>query len=165
MDRHTSLLCSLGTEVMSLFLVATHRGIIPIKVLSLQKSLYNFNFFFLVITILSMEMWCFRCLKQHYKIERLIKIIFHAVGHMVQAISEFPCHCYKPYESLMSRKNLLMYSLLENSGAAATLQSRAQREAVWLLFSPFPSAVFSLYGHKHHPMTGHTDHNHSAPAV
>lgn len=72
----------------------------------------------------------FSVLQTAFKKERLIRIIFHAAGHMVQAISGFSCHCYKPYESLMSRKNLLMYSLLENSGAAVTLQRPAQREAV-----------------------------------
>lgn len=79
----------------------------------------------------------------------------HGPGHFRLA-----CRCYKPYESLMSRKNLLMYSLLENCVAAASLQSTATKRE---LSSPRPSAVFGLYGHKkNHSMTGQTAQNHSA---
>ena len=88
---------------------------------------------------------------------------------MVQAISEydtFSCSSYKPYESLMSRKNLLMYSSLENSGACCSLaETSTKRSSVSASLSKSLSSVQSISGHKHPPMTGHTEQNPSAPNV
>lgn len=88
---------------------------------------------------------------------------------MVQAISEydtFSCSSYKPYESLMSRKNLLMYSSLENSGACCSLdETSTKRSSVTAYLSKSLSSVQSISGHKHPPMTGHTEQNPSAPNV
>lgn len=63
--------------------------------------------------------------------KRLMYMFFPAVGHMVWVISEVSCHCYKPYESLMSRKNLLMYSMLENSSCSSLTDTSTKRGTVF----------------------------------
>ena len=60
----------------------------------------------------------------------------------------FSCSCYKPYESLMSRKNLLMYSLLENSELLhPNREEHKEKQCECLSESLFQS----ISGHKHHP--------------
>lgn len=71
---------------------------------------------------------------------------------MVQAISEndiCSSSCYKPHESLMSRKKLLMHSLLEN---CCTLTERSiKRSSVNASLYKSLSSVQSISIHKHHP--------------
>lgn len=81
----------------------------------------------------------------------------------MQAISKydiFSCSCYKPPESLMSRKNLLMYSLLENCCCNLTEKSTKRRNVSSSLSKSFTS-VQSICGQKRHP----SDRLHRAEAM
>lgn len=56
---------------------------------------------------------------------------FNTMGSLAQALSEynlFSCSCYMSYESLMSRKNLLIYSILEHCGVAVTERKKEKIE-------------------------------------
>ena len=59
-----------------------------------------------------------------------------------------------------------MYSSLENSGACCSLaETSTKRSSVSASLSKSLSSVQSISGHKHPPMTGHTEQNPSAPNV
>lgn len=62
----------------------------------------------------------------------------------------FSCSCYKTYESLMSRKNLLMCA-----GASITPE-RKRREALRVPLSPSPSPELGLSVVINIRLTGHT---------
>lgn len=108
-----------------------------------------------------------RCLKDcpNKQTKQLDWITFpHSVA---QAISDFARRCYKPYESLMSRrrkkKPSLMYSWLKNWWGRCVLGCRGKRFASALLAASV-GPRFGPRAHTNQPVTGQAVRNHSASA-
>lgn len=107
-----------------------------------------------------------RCLKDcpNKQTNKLDWITFpHSVA---QAISDFARRCYKPYESLMSRRReKAFFNVFLAEELVGLLRPRLQREAICVR-SPrsVRRAALGPRAHTNQPVTGQTVRNHSASA-